>query len=150
MREELKKARKDRKFYPYDRYMEFLIPHLALKTPAKLKEEQEDQEEDEEDFFGGAEEASNTPGQSMDDFDVDMGDEEDSPSTEQAWVLEGGDQSEGQGHAQSASTEDPLKIFFASVHSMMRGMRASNVSRLQKQIFNLVIEMQITEQEEQK
>lgn len=144
------------KFYTYDRYMEFLIPYLPILTPSQLKKEVEEEEAEEEEDFDDADDAN---GQSMDDHDVDMRDEEYSPrpSPEEAWVQEGGTvahenatfTSRKASDAPSSSTEDPLKMFFASVHSMMTVMRPSNVSRLQKQIFNLVIEMQITEQEEE-
>lgn len=43
---------------------------------------------------------------------------------------------------------DPLKLFFTTMYTTVREMRAKNVLVLKKQIFDLVHEMQMKEEEE--
>lgn len=46
------------------------------------------------------------------------------------------------------SAGDPLKLFFSSMYSSVKEMRAKNKLRVQKQIFEFVNEMQLKEAEE--
>lgn len=164
MKKAFSKCKSEGKRYMYDRYMDFLTPYMdtkSVKQEEGFDEEVVDTEVLIEEDDGEEEDDTVYASEEMDYISQD----ENITNTSTTWEFAATNQSEymedsnnpldaaphrsaaagGRGEKSVISEDDPLKLFFSSMYSTVKVMQPKNVARLQKQIFDIVHEMQIKE-----